>query len=220
MAELGATQPQRLWDAPTRLFHWLLVLLVAFSWWSAENHRLDWHRLSGYAVIALLAFRLYWGFFGASTARFASFVRGPKAALAHVGDLRAPSAGHNALGGWSVLAILAALIAQVSLGLFAVDVDGLESGPLSHLVDFDAGRAAAEAHEIVFNVLLGLIALHVAAIAFYLLYAKRNLTGAMITGRAALPAGARARFAPAWRILPGLAIAVLLAWAISKGFKF
>lgn len=223
----GASTPSgrvRLWDLPTRLFHWLLVVLVAFSWWSAEEHKMELHRYSGYAVLGLLVFRIYWGFAGSSTARFSSFVKGPGATLAYARTLftRAPSEmpGHNPMGALSVLAILAALIGQVSFGLFAVDIDGLESGPLSHLVDFDTGRVFAELHETSFNILLVLIGLHLAAVAFYLVFKRENLVRPMILGwRTVAAAVPEVRFAPLWRAVVGVAIAAAVAWFVAKGLK-
>ena len=149
----------RVWDIPTRVVHWSFVLGLAFSWWTAETGRLEWHRWSGYTLLALVLFRVYWGFAGSSTARFRNFVRGPRAIREY---LRAPPAvtvGHNPLGALSVLALLGLLLMQIVLGLFAVDVDGIESGPLSLYVSFETGRACAEWHEVVFNALLALIAL-------------------------------------------------------------
>src|SRR5215510_8334835 len=108
----------RVWDAPTRLVHWLIVAGVAISWWTGDTGRLEWHRWSGYGVLALVAFRLYWGFFGASTARFRQFVRGPRAITNYLRGAWPPAAGHNPLGALSVLALLALLAAQVALGLF------------------------------------------------------------------------------------------------------
>src|SRR5688572_22217569 len=103
---------------------------------------MDWHRYSGYTMLGLLTFRIYWGIAGSSTARFARFVAGPRAVLNHLRlprEERARVMGHTPLGGWSVVALLLAMIVQVSLGLFATDIDGIESGPLSHLVSFDTG---------------------------------------------------------------------------------
>lgn len=214
----------RLWDLPTRLVHWALALLVAFSWWSAENGQMEWHRWSGYTVLGLLVFRLFWGFAGASTARFSSFVKGPAAIVAYARTLgrRAPSetAGHNPLGALSVVALLLALIAQVGFGLFAVDIDGLESGPLSRFVDFDTGRVFAELHETSFNILLALIGLHLAAVAYYLIYKRDNLIRPMVTGWRAFAGDAPAvRFVPAWRVLVGIALAVAVAWFVAKGLR-
>ncbi len=212
---------QLVWDLPTRLFHWLLVGLIGFSWWSAETRHMDWHQLSGLTVCGLLVFRILWGFWGASTSRFSHFVRGPRAVWAYLRG-RAPSTiGHNPLGGWSVIALLLALGAQVVSGLFAVDIDGIESGPLSHLVDFEQGRLAARAHAVSFNAVLGLIGLHVLAILFYLIVRRRNLTVAMITGsqKAQATGSAAVTRARRWRLIPAIVAGALLAWWIAGGAR-
>ena len=175
----------RVWDLPTRLFHWLLAGLIGFSWWSAKNDHIDWHIWSGFGILTLLLFRLLWGLFGSSTARFANFVRGPAAVYGYLrGEWR--GIGHNPLGALSVLLLLAATMAQVALGLFSADEDGLFSGPLAQLVSFDASEEITDLHEDFFNVLLVLIIVHVGAILFYAVIKRSNLVGPMITGRAAL----------------------------------
>jgi len=210
----------KVWDLPTRLFHWSIVLLVGFSWWSAETGRMDWHYRAGLAALVLLTFRLIWGFAGASTARFGNFLRSPAAVIAY---LRRPKAsihapGHNPLGGYSVIAMLLALTVQVGTGLFAVDVDGLESGPLSHLVDFSQGRLAASVHHLSFSVLQALIVLHVLAIVYYRLRGRR-LIAPMLTGRdAQIPPGPPALTGGGMaRALAALAAALLLGWWVSLG---
>ncbi|WP_028081093.1 cytochrome b/b6 domain-containing protein [Solimonas soli] len=213
--------PRRVWDLPTRLTHWALVLLFAFSWWSGENGELAWHRRSGYAVLTLLLFRLAWGFAGSSTARFARFVRGPRAVLAYarrVFERRAAHdpVGHNPLGGWSVLAMLALLLLQTGSGLFAVDTDGLESGPLAHRLSFSAGRTLAGLHGASFEVLLALVGLHIAAVLFYLVCRRENLIAAMLSGRRRLRPDSVAglRFAGFGRALALLSAAVALVAAL------
>ncbi len=184
----GPSSRALIWDGAIRLFHWSSVALVALAWWSAENGHMDWHRRFGLTMLGLVVFRLYWGFAGTQPARFAQFVKGPGAIAAYIRKMKRPynpAPGHNPLGALSVLALIAALVLQVSAGLFAVDVDGLESGPLSHLVSFDQGRAAAEFHETIFNILIALIVLHVAALVFYRVRLNTNLVSAMITGRRA-----------------------------------
>lgn len=215
----------RIWDPFVRLFHWVLVALIAFSWWSGKHHDMDRHRLSGYAVLALLVFRLIWGFAGPRTARFRSFVRGPGAVAAYVGTLgrrRARAAdGHNPLGGWSVVAMLGVLLAMVTAGLFSVDVDGLESGPLADYVSFDAGRTAAHVHGLIFDGILVLVGLHVFAVAFYLVWKRHNLVRAMVTGRRPLADGESARelrWSPVTALV-ALAIGAAFAWAVSRGFR-
>lgn len=222
----SAASTTRIWDPTVRLFHWLLVALIAFSWWSGEQHDMERHRLSGYAILTLLVFRVFWGFAGPRTARFTTFVRGPGAVLAYMKGLgrRTGQAadGHNPLGGWSVVAMLAVIGLMVVAGLFAVDVDGFESGPLADYVSFDQGRTAAELHETVFNGILALVALHVAAVAFYLVWKRQNLIRPMITGSRKSVDGetpAELRWSPVLAVV-GIVIAVAVAWAVSTGFRF
>jgi cytochrome b len=178
------------WDLPTRLFHWTLVVLVGLSWWSAENDQQDLHLYLGYGVLSLLLFRIGWGVGGSSTARFSSFVRGPGAVVRYVRNrFHWPLAGHAPLGALSVLALLAMLFVMVGTGLFAADEDGLFSGPLAYLVSVGVSDTLTELHEELFDVLLVLIGLHVAAILLYRLALGRNLLGPMITGKAALERG-------------------------------
>lgn len=208
----------RVWDWPVRLTHWLFVFCIAVSWWSAEQHAMDWHRYSGYTLLGLLIFRIYWGFAGSSSARFSQFLRGPRGLVAYLRESREGHrhAGHNPLGGWSVAAMLTLMLAQVVIGLFVSDVDGLESGPLSHLVSFDTSRTLAEIHEIVFNVMLTLIALHVAAILFYLLVKRDNLVSAMLTGKRSNVRMMAMTPVPAWRVIPGVVLASGVVWWVAS----
>jgi cytochrome b len=207
----------RIWDWPVRLTHWLFVLCIVVSWWSAEERLMDWHRYSGYALLGLLIFRIYWGFAGSSSARFSHFLRGPGGIVDYLRESRDKhrDAGHNPLGGWSVAAMLILMLAQVLIGLFVSDVDGIESGPLSHLVSFDTSRTLAEAHEIVFNAILTLIGLHIAAILFYLLVKRDNLIVAMLTGHRRNVPMRPMRTVPAWRILPGIVLASGVVWWVA-----
>jgi cytochrome b len=222
MAEAAGVRA-RLWDAPTRIVHWALVVLVAFAWWSAEAGKMDWHRLCGDAVVGLVAFRLIWGFAGSTSARFASFVKGPAATLVYLrslpGRAHAHIAGHNPLGAWSVLALLAALVAQVVTGLFAVDIDAIEAGPLSDRVSFDTGRLFAKWHHWSFSALQALIVLHLAAVVFYLAYKRANLVRAMITGQQDFAQDPKLAFASARRALAVAAIATAFAWWTANGFR-
>ncbi len=180
----GPKQP--VWDLPTRLSHWLLVALIAFGWWSGEYEEIGLHIWAGAAVLCLLVFRLLWGFFGSSTARFSSFVRGPRTVIAHLKDVNSwRVAGHTPLGALSVIALLGLVALETGLGLFASDEDGFFEGPLAHFVSIDATDVARELHEELFNVLLGLIALHLIAILYYRWRGKK-LIGPMITGNAEL----------------------------------
>lgn len=217
------------WDLPTRLFHWTLVALVLFCWWSAETHHLLWHKWAGEGVAALLVFRVWWGLFGASTARFNQFLRGPKAALSYAGGLfkpksnKAESIGHNALGGWSVAALILAAVTVVGFGLFAEDTDGEQSGPFEPLINFDQASLAARVHETAFHVLQALVLLHLAAILFYAIVKKDQLVGPMLTGKKALPAETAA-MSPGklWALVVGLllAAATVVGLVLQKGASF
>jgi cytochrome b len=218
------SSPIRVWDIPTRLFHWLLVILIGFSWGAAEYGKMDLHRLSGSVLLGLVAFRLVWGVIGSNTARFGSFLRSPAAVFAYLrsdSSARRPGhkPGHNPVGGYSVLAMLLLLLLQIGTGLFSVDIDGLESGPLSYLVSFDQGRAAAEMHELSFTVLQIVVAIHVLAVLFYLVVRKRNLVRPMFTGydrQIDNPAGALVS-AGLGRFLIAAAIGIGLAWWTAIG---
>jgi cytochrome b len=211
----------RVWDLPTRLVHWSLVVGIALSWWTGETGRLEWHRWSGYGLLGLVTFRIYWGFFGASTARFRNFLRGPRTVVQYLRGAWPPAAGHNPLGALSVLALLALLLAQIVLGLFAVDVDGIESGPLSLYVSFETGRGAAEWHGALFDALLWLIALHIAAIAYYGFVKKQNLAAAMLHGERDLGRELPAvQHASAVQLAVGVVLAALLTWLVTRAFQF
>ncbi len=197
-----------------RLVHWLLAALIPFSWWSVKYHHTDWHIWSGIAILTLLLFRLLWGFVGSSTARFASFVRGPRAVIRYLRGAWT-GIGHTPLGALSVVALFLAISVQVGLGLFAEDADGIYAGPLAGMVDPDTSASIRDIHELWFNIVLGLIVLHIGAILFYRLRGKK-LTKRMITGRASLDAGTEPMRPGKWWIaLICLAIAFGVArWVV------
>ena len=178
------------WDVPVRLFHWTLAALLVVSYFTARTGG-DWMKLhfwSGYAILTLLFFRIAWGFLGSTTARFSSFLKGPGAALTHLGHLlgrgRPRDAGHNPLGGAMVVVLILAVLAQAATGLFAADTDmGLVNGPLALKVADKWVERATAFHSFWINVLLILVALHVLAVVFYLAWKRQNLIGAMFTGR-------------------------------------
>ena len=201
-----------LWDLPVRLVHWLLVVLIAFSWWSVRNHHTDWHIWSGIGILTLLVFRLLWGFVGSSTARWSSFVRGQRTIVSYLRGKWA-GIGHTPLGALSVVALFGALAIQVGLGLISQDDDGLFFGPLSSLVSSDTSDRARDLHEFWFeNVIIVLIALHLGAILFYRLRG-RELTLPMITGRAKLDPRAEPMRPAKWWVA---VICLIIAFAISR----
>jgi cytochrome b len=201
------------WDLPTRLFHWLLVVLVAMTWLSAQFDWFEIHFLGGYAVLSLLLFRLAWGMVGGGAARFAAFVRGPRAAIAHVRHLRLPPEarpfvpGHNPLGGWMVLLLLAVLGLQTATGLFSSD-EIVNDGPLSGHLTAAGVKIATGIHKVNANLILGAAAIHVLAVLTYWIIGRENLIRAMITGRKPLPPGAAP--APLRRTAPALALVLFL----------
>ncbi len=179
----------RVWDVPVRLFHWTLVVLLTVSYFTgrAGGDWMKFHFWSGYAILTLLLFRIAWGFVGSTTARFSDFVKGPMACIAYLRDLllgrRTYDAGHNPVGGGMVVLLLFAVLAQVVAGLFSADTDtGTVTGPLSGLVADKWIDRFTHFHHFWVNVLLILVALHVLAALFYLVWKRRNLIGAMFTG--------------------------------------
>ena len=208
----------RVWDGPTRIAHWLMALLFGLSWWTGKSGRLEWHRWSGYVLLGVLVFRLCWGFFGSSTARFAQCLRGPREILAYIRGHWALAPGHNPLGALSVLVLLLLMLAQVTLGLFAVDIDGIESGPLAIHVSFETGRRCAEWHHTIFTALQAFIGLHIAAVLFYGFVKKENLLGAMIGGTRGYESqpAEPVQFASWARFVVAVAIAGAIAWWLTR----
>ncbi|MDP1873359.1 cytochrome b/b6 domain-containing protein [Phenylobacterium sp.] len=208
----------RVWDLPTRLVHWALVILVVVAWLTG-GERMNIHRYAGYGILGLVIFRLYWGVAGGSTARFSQFVKGPGAVLAYARGWRGKPAsfGHNPLGALSVLLLLLLLISQVGLGLFAIDINGMESGPLARFVDFETGRKASDLHELNFRLLQAAVALHLVAIAAYAVFKRRNLVTPMVTGQDATPGlEGELQPSPLWRLALGVAISVLVVVLIAR----
>ena len=223
---MGAGEtPVKVWDGPVRLFHWLLVLLFAFMFFTGKvkGDWMEWHMRAGYAILALVLFRILWGFVGSTYARFSSFLAGPSACIAFARKLLArtpaPSAGHNPLGGWMVVALLLALLFQVGTGLFAND-DVLIEGPLAALVSKTLSDQLTSWHYWNVNLLLALAAAHVIAVLYHAGFMKENLIGAMFTGVKHMPAGVAgdvaARFVSPWRALVLLAVAALAVYLIVK----
>jgi cytochrome b len=180
------------WDAPLRLFHWSLAVLVPFSYATAKagGGWMEWHLRSGYCVLALLIFRLGWGIVGGDSARFARFVRGPRVALEYARELiarRVPQVrGHNPLGGWSVVAMLAVLLVQAGSGLFA-DNEISTQGPLAAKVSNAFVARMSSVHEFNQWLVLALVLLHLAAVAAYQWGVRRDVIGPMVRGGTRLP---------------------------------
>jgi cytochrome b len=173
------------WDWPTRAFHWTLVFCIVSAWASFRladrigDPTLIWHRWNGYAILVLVVFRLIWGFVGSSTSRFTAFVTWPWNAAAYGFDMlrgrKRLFLGHNPLGTWMILALLAAVAAQGMLGLFSLEHNELVAGPLKRLIAHELSEKVTKWHVWFFNVILALAAVHIAANALYGLVKKEPL---------------------------------------------
>ncbi|WP_374319381.1 cytochrome b/b6 domain-containing protein [Aquabacterium sp.] len=185
--EASAGKLIELWDWPLRVFHWSLVLSVstAIATGLLGGSWMPVHAIAGELIAGLLAFRLAWGFFGSSHARFRQFVPGPRRLLAYLKG-RWTGVGHNPLGALSVLALLTLLLVQVATGLVGND-DIAFQGPLASLVSEATSHRLTGVHHLLVKVLYGLLALHLAAIAFHLHVKKDNLVSPMVTGKKLVP---------------------------------
>lgn len=191
MADQGACKT-RVWDLPTRLFHWAVAAAALALVVTAKlgGGAMVWHGRLGYAVGTLLLFRIAWGFAGGHWSRFASFPPSLTAVGSYLRDRTGtPLPGHSPLGALSVYALLAVLLAQVTSGLFSDD--GVEySGPLGVRVSNAAVKWFTWYHKNVGQyALIGLVGLHLAAVLYYLCWKRRNLTAAMVVGDAAVSSG-------------------------------
>jgi cytochrome b len=197
----------RIWDLPTRMFHWLFAIACIVAWFTGDDARYtDLHTFTGYTALALLGFRLLWGMVGGRYARFTQFVRGPAAVVAHLRELVHPPRqhhlGHNPAGGWAVVVLLT-LVGL--LGLSGIAVLGGEEGfgPLAGWLSIGQGVAIHAWHEALAWVLLGMVALHLGGVALESLLQRENLPRAMITGN---KAGTSGQAEPHNAPLPALAI--------------
>jgi cytochrome b len=210
----------QVWDWPVRLFHWSIVVLAVVAVISAKlgGNAMVWHLRAGFAILALVLFRILWGFAGSRHARFASFLRGPRPILDYLRSTakgRHPvSIGHNPLGGWSVVALLAVLLIQATTGLFAND-DIATDGPLVKFITKDLSDTFTRFHHLNVWALGGLVALHLSAVAFHLLVVKENLVRPMVHGKKRLHRSLAAQGVdnvPHVRAVVLLAASVFVVW--------
>ena len=215
----------RVWDLPTRIFHWTLAAVVVGSVISAKigGNAMTWHFRFGYAVLTLLLFRLVWGLVGGHWSRFSAFLYTPAHLLRYLRGAEHPhdNVAHSPLGALSVFSMLAALALQAGTGLFSDD-EIFASGPLTRFVSNDTVSQASAYHaDIGQYLVLALIALHLLAIAFYVLVKKNNLVRPMIAGDKQLPTpapAARDDAAPRWAALTVLALcAAVVTWLVRLG---
>ncbi len=217
----------RVWDLPTRIFHWVLALTIVGSVVSAKigGNAMPWHFRFGLLVLALLVFRLAWGLVGGRWSRFASFIYSPMTVVRYLRGGARPGehleVGHNPLGSLSVFGLLALLALQVSTGLIADD-EIANVGPLNKFVATSTGLLATGWHKTWGQwIIITMVVLHVGAIVYYLVAKKTNLLRPMIDGDKLLPAGTPAASdGAAQRVLAlvlaaiGAAIAV---WVLRQG---
>ena len=207
------------WDWPVRVVHWSMVLLFVLLVITGlrGGDALAWHMRFGQALLALVLFRVLWGFVGSRNARFRSFLRGPRAAASYVRSRvrREPEvhATHNPIGGWMVVALLVALLVQIGTGLFTND-DILWDGPLAKHVSKETSDALASFHRRFAWVAVTLAALHVLAVVAYLAVFRENLAKAMIDGVKALPSDLADPSAASASSLKAMALLALCAFAV------
>jgi cytochrome b len=213
----------RLWDWPVRLCHLLIIACVIAGYVTHELDMIEWHERNGFLLLGVVIFRILWGFFGSSTARFAHFLRGPGAVIAYLKNWRSQprAAGHNPVGGWAVVILLLLLLAQAGTGLFTwtdnVFTDDYQAfqGPLAHLISTEAAQAITHNHEeVVFKLLLLFVAIHIAANIAYWFIKKQNLVTPMLTGKAPIDAPDYVG-GSAVRLLLCIGVAAAIVWKIA-----
>ncbi|MBB1318714.1 cytochrome b/b6 domain-containing protein [Shewanella sp. SR43-4] len=174
-------QKIKVWDFPTRFFHWAMVSLVGGLWWTAEIGEMQWHQILAYLLMTLIIFRLIWGFIGSDTAKFTHFFVAPKKVIAYAKAQPKPkSIGHNPLGGYMVILLLSIIMLQLISGLFATD-DIFTEGPLMYLVSSDTAGWLTWLHKTNFNIILAMAAIHIIAVVVHVAKGD-NILKAMFSG--------------------------------------
>jgi cytochrome b len=186
---LGDLHRVKIWDPVTRLWHWVLAIVVMLGWSFGKFmsfSTIQWHFYCGYTIIGLLIFRYLWGFAGPAPVRYRALLPTPTRTFAYLKEFgkRNPSGspGHNPLGSLSIIAMMLLLTAQATSGLFIVSDDFFESAPLAHLVSDAVSNRLTWWHKLISKFILVVVGLHVIAIFYYLLWKKENLIKPMITG--------------------------------------
>jgi len=184
----SALQAVTVWDISVRIFHWSLVAGIGFLWYSGEEggNIMTWHMYVGYTMLGLILYRLLWGIYGSTYARFSYFIKGPSKTFNYAKDFikgESPhSLSHNPLGGWMTIVLMSLVFIQAATGLFATD-DIITEGPLFSLVDESTAYLLTEIHEINFNLLLLSAGLHIAAVLYHRFVKGEDLVKSMITGK-------------------------------------
>ena len=207
----------KVWDNFIRVYHWSQVILLGSLWYTAEEGLMEWHFTIAYLLMALLVTRILWGIVGSDTAKFSHFVTSPKKAISYLSTMKSGkvshTVGHNPAGGYMVLGLLSLLALQLITGLFSND-DILSEGPLASLVSYETSGLLTSIHHQVFDVLLGFIGLHIAAVLFYR-FKGINLISPMLTGVANLT-GNKPKMKHAfiaWGIFAVISVFIYFLWA-------
>ncbi|WP_395317694.1 cytochrome b/b6 domain-containing protein [Variovorax sp. UC74_104] len=223
-AASGPGASTRVWDLPTRLFHWALAVAVIGMIGTGLNAAMEWHFRLGYTVLALLLFRVLWGFVGGRWSRFGAFIYGPGSLTAYLRGRAHPDhlIGHTPLGALSVFAVLAILAVQVATGLMADD-EISASGPLTRFVSGEVVSLATGWHKAQGKwTVIALVSLHVLAVLFYVLVKRHRLVRPMVTGdklvssESGQVAPSRDDAASRWLALVLFALCAGVAWWISS----
>jgi cytochrome b len=217
--------PVPVWDWPVRVVHWAMVFCVVSLVITGlrKGDAMPWHMWFGETLLALVLFRILWGFVGSGNARFGSFVRGPRAAISYVRSRLNPPheihVTHNPIGGWMVVALLVAMLVQASLGLYTND-DILWDGPLAQSVTKETSDLLASIHRRFAWVVVGLAVLHIVAVFAYLFAFRENLIVPMVVGSKRVPAGVAtpeaARASSAKAIALMIACGLLVWWIVRR----
>jgi cytochrome b len=230
MSETSAPTPSgervvRVWDLPTRLFHWTLAVALVAQVVTGKigGAALTWHFRIGYCIFALIVFRLVWGFVGGHWSRFKSFLYGPSSVLRYLRNRHAADdlfhVGHNPLGSVSVVAMLVILLVQVGTGLVADD-EIATVGPLNRLVSTAAGLSATAWHKGAgFGIILALVVLHILAVVFYHVHKRQDLIGPMVSGDKLLPGAVPGSVDDRMSRVRALAIVVVSAGLVAAVVK-
>ncbi len=179
----------KVWDLPTRIFHWGMIFLLASLWWTADDGEMDWHQVCAYSLMVLIIFRLIWGMIGSDTARFSHFIKHPKTVLDYMKQTKhqgvTSSVGHNPLGGYMVIVLILLVSMQLVSGLFATD-EIFTEGPLYSFVSSDTSSLMTWLHRKVFYVMLGFASIHVLAVIYHRIKGDKLIVP-MITGYKQVP---------------------------------
>jgi len=206
----------QVWDFPTRLFHWLVVLLIPALWFSAEQEMLDLHMLLAYSMLTLWVFRLLWWFMGSRYSLLSSLKLAPAKVISYIkNNLNSDYPGHNPLGSWSIIIMMLLLGAQLFTGLSATD-DVMYEGPLAILFSDDTVKLLTRFHHKIFNILIIMIGLHICAIIFYRIIKKQHLVKSMFSGNKEVVEGKDNGSTPWGNFIVAIIAAIIIAWALSQ----